>query len=639
MSPENSTKGANGQAQSVSNASQRRESSDTSGDSATTTESESCEDGSVSRKRKRSSEHLSKGALDSNFMTASDSIGQSPSKLRKRSSYVDVLNRDIHDAESGVRLDDFWLEDEDSLPAYQLGLSVWTATERRYFFEALARVGRDDVQAISARIGTKSELEVQQYILLLNKSSNGTFQNPFSPALQLVDFPAAKELSKECCDALEEEADAVSTWVDQVEGTVEQKRWGELWVISEKTAKKVDDDTLQGKVGTLPFAELLRLSNWIRLSNRVFLNGPFPDQNWRSMPGRPPSMRATAFGDFHNLALALTRKLVYTTLVMSEARNERKQTVDTVRRRDVEAAVASLGLPLNSKRFWAKCPRKVGLEIYRGKREDEQPMSYDAVERKLGLKMEDLRDKLPASNAEDEERGADVEFDRGDEAIDGGEMDASDVPFNSASENESMYSDYDDDDNKNAEEGNGDDSDGSSETPGEGSLRLSRRNLDDSEEVKQDVDDLKQVSSINLLDNSLLKYVKTEHDQVAFAEAADQRASQKEEQRMWRLLRKDPPPQPPESGIQKPTSQTDDDKRRPALTTRELYPQWKHWRSVTEFYSEWEMVGQRRRTGDLRRGRRIELVDKEQEAASEDNEEDMGDESDDTSCSFSNTNV
>ena len=97
--------------------------------------------------------------------------------------------------------------------------------------------------------------------------------------------------------------------------------------------------------------------------------------------------------DFHELCLSLLRRLVQTVLFVAESRIkarkvQRPKTKLVVWRRDVEAAVASLALTGNSNEFWAKCPRRLRLNVFAEEHgtvpEDETDfMDYDDVESEL----------------------------------------------------------------------------------------------------------------------------------------------------------------------------------------------------------------------------------------------------------------
>ncbi|KAL2177245.1 uncharacterized protein P884DRAFT_244339 [Thermothelomyces heterothallicus CBS 202.75] len=311
--------------------------------------------------------------------------------------------------------------DDTALPASQIGLAYWSEAEKLLFFEALSRLGPDDVVGIAARVRTKSALEVGEYLALLKEATAAAkAAAAAAAAVALEDMPAAVELSQACCAALEEAADAVAIRQEGYEEGVERRKWGDTgWLIGKGNYKAVEaepPERLRGAVG------LFRLGSWLRLSERVFMNSAVEEYNWAMVEGDEPAVRATAVEDFYALAVQVTRRLVAATIYVGESRVKAKRelypdTRNRVWRQDVEAAALSLGLPTNSRKFWAKSARRLRLNVYDDEEEDQEdqedeeeeeeeqdekdnedegwgsvgeqePMSYDEVERALGLEPE-----------------------------------------------------------------------------------------------------------------------------------------------------------------------------------------------------------------------------------------------------------
>ncbi|KAI2619959.1 hypothetical protein GGR54DRAFT_647595 [Hypoxylon sp. NC1633] len=313
----------------------------------------------------------------------------------------------------------------------QLGAIPWTSTEKTAFFTALSRLGRDNASAIASRIGSKSVLEVQQYQSLLSAAARARDSDAGKRVrmAQAPDIPAAAELSTELNLALERAADGIAERQEAHEQAVEQARWGAgLWLVTGPIARILelrfrdaatrrsasvsdsapnlrsnpDPDARPGS-GDIetetasdplpPFAELFHLRNWLWLSERVFMNSTVvPDGNWRSVSGGvgmsgeendTPSIRATALADFHLLAVSVTRRLVCATLFVAGSRVRAKQggssggrgrrirTKAVVKARDVQAALASVGMKENSREFWAKAARRLRLDVYDNDDDDE----------------------------------------------------------------------------------------------------------------------------------------------------------------------------------------------------------------------------------------------------------------------------
>lgn len=343
-------------------------------------------------------------------VTKRKSLKQPPSKVRANrlksfysEDYRQLLNKNIQDAAT-----EMLEEDQHPLEASQIGSSVWTSTEKDIFFSALARIGRDDIRAIAGRIGTKSEAEVHEYILLLHE---GLRENKFQGASvdEIFDLPAAIEISEECCAVLERAGDAITAREELATERVEKGRWGDSWLLTkdvsrwiEKRIKKQEGQEEMDEV--LPAVNLLNLPNWLELSTEVFMNtgGNHLEDNWTNIaePGETPSIRATAFQDFHSLTVSITKRLVSTVLfcTMSRLRARDSNLIKhaEVRRDDVEAAIKILGLKSDSIQFWTDCARRCHLTVTDDiknedgsnvdsttPRPDEITMNYEAVEADL----------------------------------------------------------------------------------------------------------------------------------------------------------------------------------------------------------------------------------------------------------------
>ncbi|KAI1180720.1 hypothetical protein F4777DRAFT_259598 [Nemania sp. FL0916] len=402
-----------------------------------------------------------KRRADSNN-TFAESTGAPPLKRMKgdfNSAYVDLLNRDIEDASSGII---HGQEDRDSEPL-QIGLVVWSAAERSVFYAALRRLGKDDVAGISARVGSKSEVEVRQYLLLLDaagrrRGGNGEGNKTLLRDLRPVHVPAAVEIGPDCAAALEIAADTLSLLQEGYEQKVEKARWGSRWLItpalahvleaSQQSHKKhnhknslrrirlrersqsrqqdnesedegsdsqedqEEDDGDEFLRGT-PFLEFFSIQTWLELSDRIFMNSTLPDNNWRfvSEEDEPPAIQATALADFYGLAVSFTKRLLLAVLFMAQSRLRTRSQKNPTRKRpnaqirveDVAAAVSSLGLKRNSSEFWVRCARRLQLKVVDDEiGEDDIPDSRDEDP---GIDADDdVNSELPGSeDTEDSE--------------------------------------------------------------------------------------------------------------------------------------------------------------------------------------------------------------------------------------------
>jgi len=82
----------------------------------------------------------------------------------------------------------------------------------------------------------------------------------------------------------------------------------------------------------------------------------------------PPAIRYSALTDLHDMIIAMTRRLVQTTIFMAESRlRSTESTVfspeQVVRQADVKTAIVSLDMPLNAWEYWIKMPRRTGVKV------------------------------------------------------------------------------------------------------------------------------------------------------------------------------------------------------------------------------------------------------------------------------------
>ncbi|KAI6087967.1 hypothetical protein F4821DRAFT_234934 [Hypoxylon rubiginosum] len=347
-----------------------------------------------------------------------------PLKRRKgtlQPKYVTLLNGEIADASTGVVRD----PEDRRLGHTQVGAVVWTAAEKQAYFSALGRLGRDDLAGIASRIGTKSVLEVRQYTMLLEEADRTGLSEAerTQRAPRMTDIPAAAELSTELCLALEDAADDLSLRQEQREEKLEQKRWGPTrWLVTPSLVPALEHQPASGEQHYHHrrelFTELFRLDQWLRLSARIFMNSAVvPDGNWRgiSTPADPPAIRATALADFHALALSVTRRLVAAALFVAGSRvrakqegggNRRRGVRAVVKAKDVQAAVASVGLKENSREFWARAPRRLRLDVY----DDCDSQSEASLGADEEEEEEEGDDDVSGGESEDGEEGDEVTY-------------------------------------------------------------------------------------------------------------------------------------------------------------------------------------------------------------------------------------
>jgi hypothetical protein len=242
-------------------------------------------------------------------------------------------------------------------------------------------------------------LQVEEYLDLLHHglakhSSSGKTR------IHLTDFPAALQVSQGCCELLEQAGDALALRQERYEEAREKAKWGEdSWLLTEDVNAWVEEH-LAGPGGVqaikevLPAAELLNLGNWLEVSTRVFMNpAERKDENWREIiqPWEEHGIRATAFSDFHNLALSITKRLVSATIFCAMSRlramdHSKKKRPEVITATDVEAAAETIGMKLDSHEFWMTCARRNHLQVFERlliNCEGKTPMELDEVEEQL----------------------------------------------------------------------------------------------------------------------------------------------------------------------------------------------------------------------------------------------------------------
>ncbi|TLS30369.1 hypothetical protein PpBr36_02946 [Pyricularia pennisetigena] len=308
--------------------------------------------------------------------------------------YIGMLNADIRDA-CDLHVPHLW----PALPASQIGLTFWDPDEKHFFFEALGRLGKHRPHLIAQRVGTKSEMEVRQYIQLLE---HGKMQRKRAGQLEVLaahEIPAAVELSQECVAALENAADAISLRQEAHEETSQHRRRPNrpFLITSENNADLVEEAKMEAdEADPLYF---FKVENWLELSACLFMNAAYEEGNWQSISHEPPSIRLDTLGDFYSLARAITRKLVAEAIFNAKASNRgraRRAGSLTVRPShipspdQVEVKKQLAGREL----FFAGCARRLRLMVV----DDDEPdigqdeagpaaMSYDEVESKLSNKL------------------------------------------------------------------------------------------------------------------------------------------------------------------------------------------------------------------------------------------------------------
>ena len=324
--------------------------------------------------------------------------------------YLELFNESVNDTLNIASYD----QAHHTTRSSQHGAVTWSAREKNIFFDILAKKGKNGVREIASVLGTKSAMEVQDYIKLLHSSLEVHHKNDKYPKpIRFSDIPAAFEVSGPCCEYLDRLAEAVILRDEQSYNTAGKRKYQDFWLVNNEVAALVDekisseeqDEPLRHEI--FATASLFNLSNWIELSENIFMNPGTqrPEDNWKnvSYEGETPAMTCEAFSDFYTLAVSITRRLVQSSIffALSRIRSLRSggwDVTDWVRKEDVQTALDVLKLKPNSQEFWKGAARRCTLDV----RSTVNPVSrqiglisYDEVEERLSRK----ESSLPSSRA------------------------------------------------------------------------------------------------------------------------------------------------------------------------------------------------------------------------------------------------
>ncbi|KAK2806664.1 hypothetical protein FQN51_006632 [Onygenales sp. PD_10] len=352
--------------------------------------------------------------------------------------YAEIFNEFINDNAGGAEA-----ANKSTLSRSQIGVVRWSPEEKDALFNALERHGKSGIPKIASLVGSKSEIEVRAYIDILHRALEQQQHRDFSTSVILGDIPAAIEVSEECDQVLEDNADALCLQEEQAHNTAGEREHGEMWLVNRHVAAVVEDqlgaeneapDSVENETGDrkdlhednktnnnndetppssiLATAQLLNASNWILLSERIFMNpgNRQIEDNWSNLAyeGETPSVTCEAFADFYTLAISLTRRLIQSSLFFAASRIralERGgyQRGKLVRREDVGAALDVLQMSHNTREFWTGAARRCKLDvedIRHRKGYKPAPLTYDEVEEELSLEGSRSRTSRASSIAQ-----------------------------------------------------------------------------------------------------------------------------------------------------------------------------------------------------------------------------------------------
>ena len=362
-------------------------------------------------------------------------------KIRATPEYLAFLNNQILSTNESY---DLALE---PLPPSKIGASFWSSHEKACLFAGLSSHGSGELKSLATCVGTKSEPEVHVYLRLLQDGARKTDADSKSERrFAYGDVPAADEVGAECEAWLDQAADdlGAKVWAQDVE--TEREKFGGDWLVNDELATRLDADaeafeaalikhetaevestevhkSIDGESQNAQPSEsepvdamvephetyymsssrpshLLAPSSFLHLSRTLFMH------QWQDLDpkGRPPAIFRTAFSDFENLVVSLTRRLLQVTLFQATSRLRASDSARAnwtpkpdVLAIDVATAAEILGLPTREQRdvYWTKVARRCGVQVLvqeRKWRKQGRPgakggvkLTYEEVEAELGL--------------------------------------------------------------------------------------------------------------------------------------------------------------------------------------------------------------------------------------------------------------
>ncbi|OKL61734.1 hypothetical protein UA08_03069 [Talaromyces atroroseus] len=303
--------------------------------------------------------------------------------------------------------------EDDSTVSTKIGLVEWTRGEESRLFAAVSRRGKSRTYEIAQDLGSKSKLEVLEYIQLLEDAAKDEIlqrmqtseekeeKKQQQPPLAMA-IPAAVDVNEELEKALDIIAEHISILEQRMDDLEGKKIHGsDFWTIDSNVAEKIEGilesrsktpSESQSKI--FQSAGLLSIRQWIRLSERLFMNAgesQFED-NWRNVAfeGESPSLTADAFCDFYTLTRDITKRLVAKSFSVAHDRvaGSKRTTAPVVRKEDVVEAAEILHMKRNPFHFYIHLARRLRLDVAdivnkKGAQGHNEYLSYHEVEKKL----------------------------------------------------------------------------------------------------------------------------------------------------------------------------------------------------------------------------------------------------------------
>ena len=489
--------------------------------------------------------------------------------------YLELFKGNVAELESGGD----GVPSVDLLPT-QIGAVQWQPSEKERLFNALSRKSRLDEPGIAIIVG-KSELEVRDYIMFLREmeAERHLFEKQ-TKRISHADIPAAVEVSEECETALEQAADALAMFQDQYDTAVAEQQHPGTWLIDWDTARALDERALDHEEAgsdsedlstpkNVPAEGLFRLSTWLELSERIFMN-PGPPRlhtNWHNIATEDerPALTYAAFSEFHDLTLSITRRVMQTCIFLAESRirSTRGQGYDpkpSVKEQDLAAALEVLGMTSTLSDKLLRIARRNSLRVIRGSHDKgsrrSQALTYDEVEEEISRRKKPNRGRRSVSTTS---RSSGVSTSAEDDV-----------------ENEDHYATAMTDHNWSSR--NASASVVSIQDP-ESDLSMSDADVNAEDSQSDEYGGLSFHASTS---RQKRRQIHLEAQQDAYMEELDRLKSEEEERRLWQTLGSDPP-----MTVKREVEEDPGVRPKTLRKTREDLADWQ-----SAFAAEWEVFGE-----------------------------------------------
>ena len=327
-----------------------------------------------------------------------------------------------------------------SLEHSQIGVVRWSPSEKEALYQALSRKGTRNLPQLASAVGSKSQPEIQEFLLLLReKESERYLLHRHTKTIAHADIPAASEISPDLEEALEKAADAQLAYEDHYEYVSRTQKTPGLWIIDREVAEQLDaeqDEVMEALAEPVEEAgesifetPIFYISKFVDLSERFFMNygGSSMHENWRdiAMEGETPAVTREVISDLYDLAVHFIRKLLQTSIFLAQSRQRATTSShyrhrSMVREQDVAAAVDILNLRCDLWQFWVGVPRRNKLTVVddkhvKGGFSKVRHMSYDVVEQALSKKKVRWRGRRRSSAGTDSSLTEDEVFNTADQ--------------------------------------------------------------------------------------------------------------------------------------------------------------------------------------------------------------------------------